>query len=150
MKLILSLVLVLTVAVITCAAAPEGADDAKALQGTWLPAKAELGGQPMADAVLKTIRLVLDDGKYTAYVGEEPDKGTYTLDAGATPKGMTITGTEGPNHGKTFPAIYELTHNDGGDTLRICYDLSGANRPTEFKSVAGTKLYLVTYTRKTK
>jgi uncharacterized protein (TIGR03067 family) len=57
---------------------------------------------------------------------------------------MTITGTGGPNVGKTFPAIYEIK----GDTLRICYDLSGAQRPTEFKSVAGTKLYLVTYTRK--
>ena len=44
---------------------------------------------------------------------------------------MTITGTEGPNHGRTFPAIYELK----GDTLRICYDLSGAKRPTEFKSI---------------
>jgi uncharacterized protein (TIGR03067 family) len=148
MKPILSLVLVLGVTVIALAAAPEGADEAKTLQGTWLPTKAELGGQPMPEAVLKTIRLVLDDGKYTAYVGEEPDKGTYTLDAGSTLKGMTITGTEGPNHGKTFPAIYELGRDDNGDTLRICYDLSGAKRPTEFKSVAGTKLYLVTYRRK--
>jgi uncharacterized protein (TIGR03067 family) len=57
---------------------------------------------------------------------------------------MIITGTEGPNHGKTFPAIYELK----GGTLRICYDLSGAKRPTEFKTSAGTQLYLVTYNRK--
>jgi uncharacterized protein (TIGR03067 family) len=57
---------------------------------------------------------------------------------------MTITGTAGPNSGKTFPAIYELK----GDTLRICYDLSSAKRPTEFKSIAGTRLYLVTYNRK--
>jgi len=65
-------------------------------------------------------------------------------DSATQPKGMSVTGTEGPNSGKTFPAIYELK----GDTLRICYDLSGAKRPTEFKSVAGTKLYLVTYVRK--
>jgi len=57
---------------------------------------------------------------------------------------MAITGTEGPNSGRTFPAIYELE----GDTLRICYDLSGVKRPTEFKSIAGTRLYLVTYVRK--
>jgi uncharacterized protein (TIGR03067 family) len=148
MKHLLSLSLVLTFAIVAFAAAPNGDDDAKALQGTWLPVKGELGGQAMPEGVLKTIHLVLDDGKYTAYVGEEPDKGTYTLDAAATPKGMTVTGTEGPNKGKTFPAIYELGHNDNGDTLRICYDLSGAKRPTEFKSVAGTKLYLVTYSRK--
>ena len=57
---------------------------------------------------------------------------------------MTITGTAGPNNSRTYPAIYELK----GDTLRICYDLSGAKRPAEFKSLAGTQLYLVTYNRK--
>ena len=98
----------------------------------------------MADAVLQSISLKLDNGKYEVLVGAAPDKGTYTLDSASKPKSMTITGTEGPNNGKTLPAIYELK----GDTLRICYDLSGAKRPTEFKSVAGTKLYLVTYRRK--
>ena len=119
-------------------------DDAKAVQGNWKPVKAELGGQPMTEAVLKSISLKLDGGKYEVFAGEQPDRGTYTLDSAAKPKGMTITGTEGPNRGKTFPAIYELS----GDTLRICYDLSGAKRPAEFKTVAGTQLYLVTYNHK--
>jgi uncharacterized protein (TIGR03067 family) len=118
--------------------------DAKAIEGSWAPVKAELGGQPMPDAVLKTIRLKLVDGKYEVLADGHPDNGTYSLDAAAEPKGMTVTGTEGPNKGKTFPCIYEL--ND--DTLRVCYDLSGTKRPSEFKSVAGTKLYLVTYVRK--
>ena len=123
-----------------------GADskDAKALEGTWLPVKAELGGQPMPDAVLKTISLTMDKGKYDVMADGRPDKGTYMLDETAMPKAITITGTEGPNHGKTFPAIYEL--KDG--VLRICYDLSGKKRPTAFESVVGTKLYLVTYRRK--
>ncbi len=121
----------------------DSSDDAKAVQGTWKPAKAELAGRLMDEAVVKTISLKLEAGKYEVFVGDKPDKGTYTLDSTAKPKEMTVTGTEGPNHGKTFPAIYELK----GDTLRICYDLSGAKRPTEFKSVAGTKLYLVTYKR---
>ena len=119
-------------------------DDAKAVQGSWQPVRAELAGQPMADAVLKIISLKLDNGKYEVFVGSEPDRGTYTLDMKSKPRGMSVTGTDGVNQGKTFPAIYELK----GDTLRICYDLSGAKRPTEFKSVAGTKLYLVTYARK--
>jgi len=97
----------------------------------------------MAEALIKSISLKLDSGKYEVFVGEHPDRGTYTLDAASGPKRMTVTGTEGPNLGKTYPAIYELK----GDTLRICYDLSGAKHPTEFKTVAGTKLYLVTYKR---
>ena len=136
--LTLSVVLLMTLAVF--AAGPT--DDA--LQGTWSPTQAELAGKPMPDAVLKTISLTLDNGKYTAFVGDEPDKGTYTIDPTSNPRSMSVTGTEGPNQGKTFPAIYELN----GDTLRICYDLSGEKRPTEFKTVAGTKLYLVTYHRK--
>ena len=119
-------------------------DDAETVQGTWLPVRAELAGQPMPDIVLKSISLKLAEGKYEVFVGGEADRGTYTLDFAAKPKGMTIIGTAGPNNGKTFPAIYELN----GDTLRVCYDLSGAKRPGEFKSIAGTQLYLVTYNRK--
>jgi len=134
----------LAVAISLSAMAGDSAGDAKAVEGNWKPIKAELAGQPMAEAVMKSISLKLENGQYEVFVGASPDRGTYTLDSAAKPKGMTITGTEGPNNGKTFPAIYEVN----GDTLRICYDLSGAKRPTEFKSVVGTKLYLVTYNRK--
>ncbi len=119
-------------------------DDAKAIQGTWAPVTAILGGQPMPESVVKSISLKLTEGKYHVLVGTAPDDGTYTLDANAKPKSITVTGTAGPNAGKTYPSIYELK----GDTLRICYDLSGAKRPTEFVSTTGTKLYLVTYARK--
>jgi uncharacterized protein (TIGR03067 family) len=142
MKHILFIGLIASVSLTAFAAAPS--NDAKAIQGTWSPAKAELAGQPMTEAVLKTISLKLENGKYEVFVAGNPDRGTYTIDPASKPKGMSITGTEGPNNGKTFPAIYELK----GDTLRICYDLSGAKRPTEFKSIAGTKLYLVTYNRR--
>jgi hypothetical protein len=43
--------------------------------------------------------------------------------------------------GKTFLAIYELN----GDTLRICYDLTGKVRLTEFKTRKGEPLFLATY-----
>ena len=118
--------------------------DAKAIEGSWTPIKAEFGGQPIPDAVLKTISLKLAGGKYGVMAEGHPDNGTYSLNTAVQPKSTAVTGTDGPNKGKTFPCIYELN----GDTLRICYDLSGAKRPSEFKSVAGTKLYLVTYVRK--
>ena len=34
------------------------------------------------------------------------------------------------------------------DTLRVCYDFSGKDRPTEFKTAEGTQHFLVTYERK--
>jgi len=119
------------------------AKDGDTIQGTWLPSTAELGGKPFPDEVRKTIKLVVKDDKYTVTVGEGVDQGTVKLDPKAKPKAMDITGTDGPNKGKTFLAIYERD----GDTLRVCYDLSGKARPTEFKSKEGTQLFLVTYKR---
>ena len=115
-----------------------------AMDGTWEFVSAELGGQKLPDAALKTMTLVLDGGKYTVKSAGPEDKGTVTTDATKTPKSMDVSGEEGPNKGKTFPAIYE--HD--GDTLKICYDLEGKKRPTEFKSAPETKQFLAVYKRK--
>jgi uncharacterized protein (TIGR03067 family) len=141
MKHLISLLILVAAAVNLLAGESQ---DNKSLQGEWVPAKAEVGGQALPDDVLKTMTLKLANGTYDVLVGGAPDKGTYELDAAATPKGMVIKGTDGPNKGKTIPAIYELQ----GETLRICYDLSGAQRPKEFKSETGTMLCLITYQRK--
>ncbi len=119
------------------------ASDLQTVQGHWQPSQAEIAGKPMPDAFVKSVRMSLKNGKYEVMVGDKPDRGTYTLDASSKPRQMIIVGTDGPNVGKTFPAIYEIT----GDTLRICYDLSGMKAPTEFKTLPGTRLYLVTYRR---
>jgi uncharacterized protein (TIGR03067 family) len=121
-------------------------DDAKKdepkIDGTWLAKSAEIGGKKMPKKVVENIKLTLKKGEYEV-VAESPDKGTVTYDASADPKTMDIKGVEGPNKGKTFLAIYELKD----DTLKICYDLSGESRPTEFKTKPDTKLFLVTYER---
>lgn len=123
------------------------ADDAKttgkAMEGTWLAATAELGGKEFPDDVRKSIKLVVKDNTYLVTVGTKPDRGTVKLDPSKSPKALDIVGTDGPNKGKTILAIYERN----GDTLKICYDLSGKSRPTEFKSQDGTQLFLVTYQR---
>ncbi len=111
--------------------------DAESIDGAWLPLAAELGGEKFPDEVRKTIKLVVGDGKYTVTVGAAPDKGAVKLDPSTNPKSLDVIGAEGPNKGKTFLAIYEKT----GDTLRICYDLSGKTRPTEFKTAKGSQLF---------
>ena len=139
----------LALAVVLAAVQAACGDDLKdgdALQGTWRASAAELGGKPFPEEVRKSITLTLKDGKYAVTVGKNPDRGTVKLDPAAKPKAMDVTGTEGPNKGKTFPAIYQLD----GDALKICYDLSGKARPTEFKTAEGTRLFLVTYEREKK
>lgn len=117
--------------------------DGDTLQGAWLPVMAELAGKMFPDEVRQTIKLVIKDDKYTVTLGKAVDRGTIKLQPAAKPKAMDIIGAEGPNKDKTILAIYEAKD----DTLRICYDLSGKNRPTEFKTKEGTPLFLVTYKR---
>lgn len=127
----------------TLAARSDDAKDSDTIQGTWLPSTAELAGKKLPDEVRKTIKLVVMGDKYTVTAGKGVDQGTVKLNPAAKPKKLDITGTDGPNKGKTILAIYERT----GDTLLVCYDLSGKSRPTEFKTKEGSQLFLVTYKR---
>src|SRR5438874_13487011 len=102
LKLFVALVLVLSFA---AAARSDAADDKDAVQGTWLPAEAELAGQKFPDEVRKSIKLVLQGDQYTVTVGTQPDKGTCKWNASAKPKAVDITGTDGPKKGKTALAI---------------------------------------------
>ena len=140
LKPLVTVALVLT---FSPAAWSRDAKDGDTIQGTWLPSTAELGGKMFPDEVRKTIKLVVKDDEYTVTVGQAVDQGTVKLNPAAKPKELDITGTDGPNKGRTFLAIYERD----GDRLRICYDLSGQGRPTEFETKEGTQLFLVTYTR---
>src|SRR6516225_8893343 len=131
------LVLALVLSFALAARSGDAKDD-DTLQGTWLPSTAEFGGKMFPDEIRKTIKLVIKDDKYTVTVGKTVDQGTIKLNSSAKPKEMDITGTDGPNKGKTILAIYERD----GDTVRICYDLSGKSHPTEFKTKADTQLFL--------
>lgn len=134
-----------TMLVLSTSAMAAGPEDKDKLDGTWAPAKAELGGQPFPDEILKVITLVIKGNDYHLTLGPQEDKGTLKVMADAKPKAMDIVGVEGPNKGKTFPAIYKLE----GDTLTICYELGGGKtRPAEFKTAEGTKAFLVEYKRK--
>lgn len=119
------------------------ANELKLLEGKWIPVTAELAGQPFPDEVLKTMSLKIAGGKYTVVVGDKTDQGKFEINAAKKPKTMDIIGTDGANNGQTFLAIYEVERN----LLRVCYDLGGKLRPTEFTTKAGTQQFLVKYKR---
>ena len=114
------------------------------LNGIWVPKDAELGGVKLPEESLKNWKLTLKPEQYVFENGKEADQGEWKLDTSKTPQAMDITGTEGPNKGKTILAICELSK----DGLKICYDLGGKSRPTEFMTKPGTPLFLVNYQRK--
>jgi uncharacterized protein (TIGR03067 family) len=117
--------------------------EAKTIEGAWVPVAGELGGKPLPEEFLKSIRLVVTGDNYSVKVGEQTDKGTFKLHPTESPQGMDIIGTDGPNKGKTIKAIYELSD----DSLKVCYALEGEKRPAEFKSTAENKFFLLTYKR---
>jgi uncharacterized protein (TIGR03067 family) len=124
-------------------AEPEKAGSEKAINGVWVPVSAVMDGKSMTTEECKSIHAVFHNGKYSVKVGDQTDKGTYTVDESKDPKQLTIVGTEGPNKGKTIPAIYELDKK----TLKVCYDLSGKAAPEKFESKADSKTFFVTYTK---
>jgi uncharacterized protein (TIGR03067 family) len=133
----------LVLPVLALAAEPQNSD--ATVDGTWQLTAAELGGKKLPQSGAEPITLTVKKGAYEVSA-ESLDRGTVTYDTAAKPKAMDIKGTEGPNKGKTFLAIYQLE----GDKLTVCYDLTGKSRPTEFKTAPGTKLFLAVYMRQKK
>ncbi|MEY3773518.1 MAG: hypothetical protein RLZZ129_298 [Verrucomicrobiota bacterium] len=115
-----------------------------ALEGLWVPLKAEMAGEAAPAMVLERTELTFRAGRYTVrFGGEVSDAGSYTpVDSPGHP-GLLLVGATGPNAGRKIPCIYQLA----GDRLRICYGFD-ANLPEAFSTQAGTPHYLVTYRRK--
>lgn len=115
--------------------------EVKMLEGTWQLVTGELAGMKFPEEVAKGIRLTLTADRYVVATPDGDDEGTVQLMPDKMPKALDVSGTKGPNKGKTFLAIYEVQ----GESLTVCYDLEGTTRPTEFKTKPKTKLFLATY-----
>ena len=131
---------------VTLGQKPDAAADLKAMVGKWKIEKAEMSGMD-ATAFVKDVTLEIGEGgKYTVIIRGQKDSGTVTIDPAKKPAEMDIKGAEGPNKGKTIKTIYKLD----GDTLVVCYELGGGERPTKFETKANTQQMLATYKREKK
>jgi uncharacterized protein (TIGR03067 family) len=141
MKYVAGLVIVAIASVAWCA--DSKTKDDSGVNGVWALTSGVKGGEAMPAEALKAVHLLLRDGKYHAKIGNVVDTGTYTVDTSKSPKTLTLTGTNGPNKGKTMLAIFEVE----GTTLKVCYDLSGKAFPASFESKPKTDSFLATYER---
>ncbi len=114
------------------------------LNGTWKALEAELGGNAVPSQIISATTLVIEDSRYTARVSGVTDKGTISLNTDLVPHAMDITGTDGPNKGKTIKAIYKVT----GTELVVCYNLAGDEYPERFSTVRHPQLFMVRYKRR--
>ena len=114
---------------------PAKADRVK-MQGVWTMEESLRDGEDaIPEEDRKALRLTIKDDKRTIKVRDEVvSEATYTLDPATKPKGITVKVSAGPLKDKELPGIYELD----GDKLRICLNLTGKDRPKEFKSEPGS------------
>ncbi len=121
----------------SCAVSKTG-QKSKALNGTWIPVKQELGGMSLPESMYKSQKLVLDGNSYSMQA-ESADFGDVKYDGNK----MDIYGQKGVNEGKHFTAIYKYENG----RLTICYNLAGDSYPEGFDTEGHPLFFLSVFER---
>jgi uncharacterized protein (TIGR03067 family) len=118
--------------------------DEESLQGVWQLVALEQDGKPATTAELKEIkdrRLTVKGDQMSHGIPGVTFKGSFKLDAGKKPKAIDLTDASGSDKARTSLGIYSLED----DTLKMCLDVIGRDRPTEFKG--GKGIVIMTFKR---
>ncbi len=102
--------------------------DREKLQGTWAVKSIVAAGKEIPT---KGEKMVIAGDKMTMKGGPKGDEyGTYTINAGKTPKQITMTEKKDGKDGDVMQGIYTLE----GDTLKLAFSTKGPGgaRPTSF------------------
>ena len=120
-------------------------NDRKQIEGTWRVVTLEVDGTKSMEEDVKKLTVVNgSDGTWSLRSEDkEISKGTSTFDPTKNPKAIDFTPTEGEGKGNHHLGIYELSEK----TRRMCFAPPGKERPTEFVSIPGSELILVTFER---
>jgi uncharacterized protein (TIGR03067 family) len=119
--------------------------DKAALQGTWKVTASESKGEKVPEADLKDLFLIIrGNAIFIREGGKTEENFSFLLDPLKKVKEIDVTLKVGPQKGRTDQGIYQID----GDTLKICIQSNkDSPRPREFRSPAGSDLWLVTLQR---
>ena len=120
-------------------------EGARGLDGTWVPVAADVAGKPLFVGELRVKYFVLESGVYSIIdrTNHVVDSGSYYVNEAARPATLDIVGRDGPSAGKTLLAIFQLDE----DSLTVCYDLDGDERPLTMQPKEDQLLLSITYAR---
>jgi uncharacterized protein (TIGR03067 family) len=111
-----------------------GDDELKKIQGTWQFVSQEMEGKPRPREELAKLTITFTGDKWSVREGDKVvQAGTHKLDPTKKPAQVDAIVTEGEDKGSKMLGIYELK----GDTLKVCFDPQGKERPTGLTSKAG-------------
>lgn len=121
------------------------AKEREKFQGTWTVERVEAEGKEVPIDLFKGMTLTYQGDKYAVKVGDRiVQTGTQKLDPSRSPKTFDDEAVvAGANHTTIIVGIYEIS----ADTLKVCFDPEGKQRPTEFKTAAGSQTTLGVYKR---
>jgi len=114
--------------------------------GTWRIVSLETEQGKIGEDALKDFRLIIEGDKFTAKEQSGEVHGTFKVDPAKKPKTIDIIMKDGPMKDTTMLGIYELD----GDTYKLCGDMQGKNRPTEFAVKPGSGYVLEVLKREKK
>jgi uncharacterized protein (TIGR03067 family) len=134
----------LTLGLTANAADDTAKDELAKFTGTWAGVSVIQDGKELPKAEAEAVRLTVEGEKYTFKTGDQEAEGTHKLDPTKKPKQIDAVRTKGPHKGEKMLGIYELT----GGTFKVCFGAPGKeDRPTEFKSAAGSGHRLIVLKR---
>jgi uncharacterized protein (TIGR03067 family) len=114
------------------------------LQGAWTVVSHEANGKKSKAATIAGWKLTVSGDRMTTRDGTELlDESTFRLRPAATPRGIDLKLTAGPDKGKQVKGIYKLD----GDSLTICVAEPGKERPKAFKTSEGSGHMLFVFKR---
>jgi uncharacterized protein (TIGR03067 family) len=115
--------------------------DKAALQGVWrVTASTSKGDKVPAEDIKELFLIFKGDAIHIREGGKTQENFAFRIDPAKKVKEIDLTLKVGPQKGRVDRGIYEID----GDTLRICIQTNkDALRPREFRSPAGSEMWLV-------
>jgi uncharacterized protein (TIGR03067 family) len=108
--------------------------DLKKIQGIWQFTFHDMEGKVMTPEEVRKLKITFTGDKWVVRQdGKVVQAGTHKLDRSKTPPQVDALVTEGEDKGNTMLGIYQLK----GNTLKVCFDPQGKERPTSLTPKAG-------------
>lgn len=124
--------------------APTAAEELQRFQGTWQIESWEEGGKPPTAAELKKRGVFFGVNLFVfRRDGKVHQAGSVQLDPSKTPRTINLSVKDGEGKDGVMLGVYELT----ADTLKLCFDPKGQDRPAGFQPDADSGFTLVTLKR---
>ncbi|MCI0462173.1 MAG: TIGR03067 domain-containing protein [Gemmataceae bacterium] len=145
MRAILGTALAVALIVSATYAGDDAKKDLEKVQGAWVVTLMEEMGKKAPNEVIKGLGAQIKGDRLTlSEQGKVIMDFEIKLDPAQKPKAVDFTYLAGEDKGKKELGIYEIE----GDTLKLCVNDGGKDRPKEFKTAADNTLNLVILKRK--